>query len=203
MSHSGLAPGQFYGNRWIIYSALSEPIIRAEEWHLKTSGLVERPLDLSFEEVQKLPQSSLTGSFQCVTKWTIKDVAWEGVAISEIAKMTGVKAEAKWVLFCCADGYTAPVPLEDALENDSLLAFKMNGHPIPQQQGYPCRPFISHLYGWKSAKWLIELQFLPAYADGYWENFGYNERGDIWEEERFKGHEGKHSRRRSLGTAPI
>ena len=203
MSHTGLAPGQFYGNRWIIYSALSEPVIRAEEWHLKTSGLVEKPLDLSFDEMQKLPQKQFTASFQCVTKWSIKDLVWDGVAISEIAKMTGVKPEAKWVMFRCADGYSAPVPLEDALADDSLVAFKMNGRPIPQQQGYPSRPFIAHLYGWKSAKWLNEIQFLPGYEDGYWEMFGYNERGDIWEEERFKGHEGKHSRRRSLGTAPI
>ena len=203
MSHTGLAPAQFYGNRWIIYSALSEPVIRAEEWHLKTSGLVEKPLDLSFDEMQKLPQKQFTASFQCVTKWSIKDVVWDGVAISEIAKMTGVKPEARWVMFRCADGYSAPVPLEDALADDSLVAFKMNGRPIPQQQGYPSRPFIAHLYGWKSAKWLNEIQFLPGYEDGYWEMFGYNERGDIWEEERFKGHEGKHSRRRSLGTAPI
>jgi len=164
---------------------------------------VEKPLDLSFDEMQKLPQKQFTASFQCVTKWSIKDLVWDGVAISEIAKMTGVKPEAKWVMFRCADGYSAPVPLEDALADDSLVAFKMNGRPIPQQQGYPSRPFIAHLYGWKSAKWLNEIQFLPGYEDGYWEMFGYNERGDIWEEERFKGHEGKHSRRRSLGTAPI
>jgi len=203
LSQTGLAPGQYYGNRWIIYSALSEPVIRAEEWHLKTSGLVEKPLDLSFEEMQKLPQTKFTRDFQCVTKWSIKDVTWDGVAFSEIAKMTGIKPEAKWVMFHCADGYTAPVPLEDAMADDSVIAFKMNGRDIPQQQGYPCRPFIAHLYGWKSAKWMDEIEFLPSYVDGYWEMYGYNERGDIWDEERFKGHEGKHSRRRTLGFAPI
>jgi DMSO/TMAO reductase YedYZ molybdopterin-dependent catalytic subunit len=203
LSQTGLAPGQFYGNRWIIYSALSEPVIRADEWHLKTSGLVETPLDLSFDEMQKLPQSKITHDFQCVTKWSIKGVVWDGVAFSEIAKLTGVKPDAKWVMFHCADGYTAPVPLEDAMTDDSIVAFKMNGRDIPQQQGYPCRPFISHLYGWKSAKWMDEIEFLPSYVDGYWEMYGYNERGDIWDEERFKGHEGKHSRRRSLGFAPI
>ena len=164
-----LAPHQYYGNRWIIYSALGEPVIRAEDWHLKTSGLVERPLDLSFDEMQKLPQTRFTRDFQCVTRWSIKDVVWDGVPFKEVATLTGVKPDARWVMFSCADGYTAPVPMEDAMADDSIISFKMNGKPIPQQQGYPSRPFIAHLYGWKSAKWLDEIQFLPEYEDGYWE----------------------------------
>jgi hypothetical protein len=139
----------------------------------------------------------------CVTKWSIKDVVWDGVAFHEIAKLTGVKPEAKWVMFHCSDGYTAPVPLEDAMTEQSIIAFQMNGKPIPQQQGFPARPFIPQLYGWKSAKWLSEVEFLPEYRDGYWEMYGYHERANIWEEERFKGHVGKHSARRSLGTAEI
>ena len=139
----------------------------------------------------------------CVTKWSIKDVVWEGVAFREIAQLTGVKPETKWVMFRCADGYSAPVPLEDAMVEDSVIAFKMNGRPIPLDQGYPARPFIPQLYGWKSAKWLNEIDFLPEYEDGYWEMYGYNESGNIWEEERFKGHVGTHSRRRALGTEPI
>jgi DMSO/TMAO reductase YedYZ molybdopterin-dependent catalytic subunit len=203
MSKSGLAPNQYYGNRWIIYSALGEPVIRAEDWHLKTSGLVERPLDLSYEEMQRLPVTRFVKDFSCVTRWSIKDVAWEGVAFVEIARRTGVKPDAKWVMFRCADGYTAPVPLEDAMSDDSIIAFKINGKPIPQEQGYPCRPFISHLYGWKSAKWMNEIQFLREYEDGYWEVYGYNERGNIWEEERFKGHKGKHYPHKSTGFAQI
>jgi DMSO/TMAO reductase YedYZ molybdopterin-dependent catalytic subunit len=200
---SDLAPGQFYGKKWIIYSALSEPVIRKEDWHLRTKGLVERELDLTFSDLEKLPQVKFTRTFSCVTKWSIKDVVWDGVAFREIAKLTGVKPEAKWVMFRCADGYAAPVPLEEAMVEDSIVAFQMNGRSIPQQQGFPARPFIPHLYGWKSAKWLTEIEFMPEYRDGYWEMYGYNERGDIWEEERFKGHVGKHSKRRSLGTAEI
>lgn len=178
-------------------------MIRREDWHLKTKGLVEKELDLGFSDLQKLPQVKFARSFQCVTKWSIKDVVWDGVAFTEIAKLTEVKPEAKWVMFRCVDGYTAPVPLEDAMVEDSVIAFQMNGRPIPQQQGFPARPFIPHLYGWKSAKWLTEIEFISEYRDGYWEMYGYHERGDIWDEERFKGHVGKHSKRRSLGTAEI
>lgn len=142
-------------------------------------------------------------TLDCVTTWSIKDVVWEGVAFGEVAKLTGVKPEARWVMFHCADGYTAPVPLEDAMVEDSLIAFKMNGKPIPVQQGFPARPFIPHLYGWKSAKWLTGIEFLAEYQDGYWEAYNYHERGNIWGEERFKGQGGKHVRHRGLGSIPI
>ena len=196
-------PGQSFARRWAIYAAFGVPRIDIEAWRLTTSGLVERELNLSFTELEKLPQLKLTRGFHCVTTWSIKDVVWEGVAFRELAKMSGVKPEAKWVMFRCADDYTTPVPLEDASVEDSLIALKMNGKQIPVQQGFPVRPFIPHLYGWKSAKWLTGIEFLAEYEDGYWENVGYHERGNIWDEERFKGQGGKHVRHRGLGTLPI
>jgi DMSO/TMAO reductase YedYZ molybdopterin-dependent catalytic subunit len=179
------------------------PQVDLKSWQLRIEGLVEKPMTLSFEDLEKLPQVSLTKDFHCVTTWSVKDVRWEGVAFSELAKLTSVKPESKWVVFHGADGYTAPVPLEDAMVADSLIATKMNSKPIPVQQGFPARPFIPHLYGWKSAKWLTKIQFLSSYEDGYWEMYGYHERGNVWDEERFKGQGGKHMRRKGVGTLPI
>ncbi|HUK27808.1 MAG TPA: sulfite oxidase-like oxidoreductase [Candidatus Acidoferrales bacterium] len=195
--------GQTFAKRWAIYTALGVPKINLANWQLTTSGLVDSPLKLTFAELQKLPQLKLTKSFHCVTTWSIKDVVWEGVSFREIAKRTGVKPGAKWVMFHCADGYTAPVPLEDAMVEDSIIAYKLNGKPLPEPQGYPVRPFIPHLYGWKSAKWLTGIEFLAEYEDGYWEAYGYHERGNIWDEERFKGQGGKHVRHRGLGSVPV
>ncbi len=196
-------PGQSFARRWAIYAALGVPELKADDWKLTVSGLVEKELTLTFEELQKLPQVKLTRDFHCVTQWSIKDVVWEGVAFQEIVGLAGVKSQAKWVMFHCADGYTAPVPLEDAMVDDSLIAFKMNGKPIPVQQGYPARPFIPQLYGWKSAKWLTGIEFIAEYRDGYWEMYNYHERGNIWDEERFKHQGSKHVRRRGVGTLPI
>lgn len=200
---STVPPGQSFVKRWVLYTALGVPKIDLETWRLRTSGLIKNELNLSFQELEKLPQVKFTRDFNCVTTWSIKGVVWEGVAFREIARRTGVRPEAKWVMFHCADGYTAPVPLEDAMVEDSLIAIKMNGKPIPVEQGFPARPFIPQLYGWKSAKWLTEIEFLPQYKDGYWEAYSYHERGNIWDEERFKGQGGKHVRRRGLGTLPV
>jgi DMSO/TMAO reductase YedYZ molybdopterin-dependent catalytic subunit len=196
-------PGQTFARRWAIYAALGVPKIDIETWRLNTKGLVEKQLTLTFQDLQALPQVKLTRDFHCVTQWSIKDVVWDGIAFRTMANMTHVKPEAKWVMFYCADGYTVPVPLEDAMVEDSLIVLRMNGKPIPIEQGYPARPFIPQLYGWKSAKWLTEIEFLAEYEDGYWENYSYHERGNVWDEERFKGPGGKHVRHRGLGTLPI
>jgi len=184
-----MAPGQFYAKRFALYSALGVPEIKLENWRLSITGLIEKELNLSFEELQHLPQVKLTRDFHCVTTWSIKDVVWEGVRFRELARLANVRSEAKWVMFHCADGYTSPVPLEDAMAEDSLIAVKMNSGPIPVQQGFPARPFIPHLYAWKSAKWLTKIEFMVNYEDGYWEARGYHERGNVADEERLKSRE--------------
>ena len=137
----------------------------------------------------------------CVTKWSIKDAVWDGVPLRRLVEPVGVKPEAKWVMFHCADGYTAPVPVEDALQDDALLAFKINGKPLSAEQGFPARPFMPNLYGWKSAKWVNRIEFIRDYSDGYWEMYGYHERANVFDEERFKGHSGKPVKRTAYGTA--
>ncbi len=138
----------------------------------------------------------------CVTSWSIERPLWEGVPIKYLADAAKVKQEAKWVMFHCADGYTAPIPVEDALRPDSIVALKMNGKPLSAEQGFPARPFMPHLYGWKSAKWLTKIEFIPEYVDGYWESFGYHERANVDEEERFKrSSDHKAKSRRAFGTA--
>jgi DMSO/TMAO reductase YedYZ molybdopterin-dependent catalytic subunit len=181
-----MAPGQFYAKRFAVYSALGVPRIKLETWRLSVSGLVENELSLSYEELEDLPQGKLTRDFHCVTRWSIKDVDWEGVRFRELARLAEVRSEAKWVMFHSMDGYTTPVPLEDAMAEDSMIALKMNGHPIPVEQGFPARPFIPHLYVWKSAKWLTKIEFIQNYEDGYWETRGYHERGSVSKEERLK-----------------
>jgi DMSO/TMAO reductase YedYZ molybdopterin-dependent catalytic subunit len=177
-----LPPGQVWGKKFVIYAALGVQHVDPAKWRLEVTSK----------------------SVHCVTSWSIEKPLWEGVPIKYLADAAQVKPEAKWVMFHCYDGYTAPIPVEDALMEDSIVALKMNGRPLSAEQGFPARPFMPHLYAWKSAKWLGNIEFIPEYADGYWEAYGYHERGDVDEEERFKGAQGqggKHFARRAFGTA--
>lgn len=197
-----LPPGQVWGKRYVIYSANGNQRINPATWKLKVTGLVSKPLEYSYLEFLALPMKSYIRSFSCVTRWSIENPSWEGVPIKYLAELAQVKPEATWVMFHCYDGYTAPVPLEDALSEDAIVALKMNDEPLLPEQGFPARPFIPQLYGWKSAKWLGEIEFIPRYQDGYWEAYGYHERANIWDEERFKGDGYKPVPRKAFGTVP-
>ncbi|MCS7146451.1 MAG: sulfite oxidase-like oxidoreductase [Nitrososphaerota archaeon] len=196
MSESGLPPGQRYVRGFIVYAALGLPEVDLQRYRLRITGLVERELEYTYEKLMNnLPKINYRSDFHCVTKWSVKDVVWEGVPIKWFAEQAGVKADASWVNFRCLDGYVAPVPLEDALSERAIVALKINGGPIKLENGFPCRAFIPHLYGWKSAKHLSEIEFTDRYGDGFWEVYGYHERGNVWLEERFKGGFGRHVRR--------
>jgi DMSO/TMAO reductase YedYZ molybdopterin-dependent catalytic subunit len=196
-----LPPGQVWGKRFVIYAALGIPKIDPKMWSLKVDGLVEHPAEYSYEQLTTGEMVQYVRSFDCVTRWSIKDVVWDGVPLRKLIEPTGVKPEARWVMFHCVDGYTAPIPLEDAMQEDAILALKLNGRPLSFEQGFPARPFMPNLYGWKSAKWVNRIELIPEYRDGYWEMYGYHERANVWEEERFKGHKGNPVKRTAYGTA--
>ena len=201
LTEAALPPNQVWGKKFVVYAALGIPHVDPQQWKLRVDGLVNSPVEYSYDQLVTRPQNSLVRSFHCVTRWSIENVAWEGLLIKDLVASAGVSADASWLMFHCVDGYTAPVPLEDALKEDSILAFKLNGKPLSAEQGFPARPFIPGLYAWKSAKWVNRMELLPGYRDGYWETYGYHERADVWEEERFKGHSGTPVKRRAFGTA--
>ena len=142
-----LPPGQVWGKRWIIYAALGVPQVDVQKWRLRIDGAVQTPLEFTYQELNGSPQKTYNKPFFCVTKWSIEDVEWEGVSIPGLAAKAGVSPESKWVMFHCEDGYTAPVPTEDVLNDDAIVAFKINGRPLSKEQGFPARPFMPQLYG--------------------------------------------------------
>lgn len=191
-------PGQKYIRNFIYYAALGVPEVNISSYRLNVTGNVRRSISLTYEELLKLSTKRVERDFHCVTSWSIKGTVWEGVPMSELFSLAGVLEGTEWVMFVSLDGYTTPVPYEDASHPEAIVALKLNGKELPLEMGYPARPFIPHLYGWKSAKWLTEIQLLKEYKDGYWEERGYHERGNVWEEERFKSW-GRHLRRTPIG----
>jgi DMSO/TMAO reductase YedYZ molybdopterin-dependent catalytic subunit len=179
-------PGQVYVRNFIIYTINGIPNVNINDYRLTVNGLVDNPVSLTYEDILKLPSVKITRDFHCVTKWSIQNVIWEGVSFKTIIDLVKVKPEARYVFFECLDSYTTVVPIEDLKSDDAILAYKMNNKPLEPENGFPIRPFIPHLYDWKSAKWLSKITFIEKYIDGYWESRGYHERGNVWNEERFK-----------------
>ncbi len=155
-------------------------------YRFQVAGLVENPLDLSWEEFKdKFPKSFLTADFHCVTKWSKYDVKWGGIKYLDIEKVVKPKAAAKVVLQYGLDDYTTNVPIEDLRSDNVLLAYELEGQPLPPEHGGPLRLIIPKLYGWKGSKFLYRLEFLDHDQPGFWEVRGYHNHGDSWKEERY------------------
>lgn len=154
-------------------------------FRLRVHGEVETELDLDFKALLKLPQVTRASDVHCVTGWTVLGAKWTGVQLKELADAAGVKGTAKHVIFEAAHGYTANVPLAEALHESVMVAHKLDGNPLARENGAPVRAVVPDLYFWKSAKWLTGIRFVSRDEPGFWEVRGYHNHADPWKEERY------------------
>jgi DMSO/TMAO reductase YedYZ molybdopterin-dependent catalytic subunit len=154
-------------------------------FRLKVYGEVEQPFTMDFAELLAMPQVEQTCDVHCVTKWTVLDSRWTGVRVADLAARARPKPSARHVIFEAHAGYTANVPIAEALAPNVLVAHKYEGVPLARAHGAPVRALVPDLYFWKSAKWLTGIRFVAVDKPGYWEVRGYHNHGDPWKEERY------------------
>ena len=178
-------PGQITVDKFPVLTAGSTPQVDLATWTLQFSGLVENALEFTHQEFLELPTKKITADFHCVTAWSRLRNVWEGVGFKDLMDDVGPKPEAKYVMVLCYGGYTTNLPLEVLLDPDTLLAFRHDGQDLTPEHGWPLRLVVPKRYGWKSAKWVREFEFMDEDEPGFWEIRGYHNDGDPWQEERF------------------
>ena len=152
---------------------------------LKVHGAVKKPFELDYKGLLDLPQVTKEADVHCVTGWTMLAGQWKGVQLSLLAEKAGIKSEAKHVILEAANGFTSNAPLADALKDNCLVTYRLNGKPFQLQHGAPVRGIIPDLYFWKSAKWITGVRFVKDDEPGFWEVRGYHNHADPWKEERY------------------
>lgn len=173
----------------VTYLQVKEFLIRSVEGtqrvdlktcRLKIEGLVEKPFSLSFAEIQALPKKTQVGNFICVEGWGLDNPKWEGVHLKEIFSKVKISPRAKYVTFHATGGkYKDSLSLQEALESDTMLAYKLNDKNLPPENGFPLRLVIPRMYGYKGVKWVERIVFTEKEETGYWEKFGYPSDGSI------------------------
>lgn len=153
-------------------------------FRLKVHGAVESPFELDFAQLLALPQTQASLDVHCVTGWSVLDARWTGVKVALLAEKAKLKGTVKHVVFEAAHGYTANVPLAEALAPQNLVAHKLDGRALGRAHGEPVRGVVPDLYFWKSAKWLTGIRFVTRDEPGFWETRGYHNHADPWKEER-------------------
>lgn len=152
-------------------------------WRVAVGGLVERPLNLSMADLRALPQRTQITRHDCVEGWSAIG-QWTGPQLGPILARAGLRAEARYILFRCADRlngarYYESCDLDDAFHPQTILAHRLNDAPLPERNGAPLRLRIERQLGYKHAKYLTGIVAVATLAGieggkgGYWEDRGY------------------------------
>jgi DMSO/TMAO reductase YedYZ molybdopterin-dependent catalytic subunit len=163
------------------------------DWRLKVHGFVEHELSLSLEELRALPARTQITRHDCVEGWSCIG-KWTGVPLADILSHAGLRPEARFVVFHCADTlddggefdvdpesirYYESIDLIDAAHPQTILAYNMNGMPLTVPHGAPLRLRLERQLGYKMAKYIMRIELVQSLADlhggrgGYWEDRGY------------------------------
>jgi DMSO/TMAO reductase YedYZ molybdopterin-dependent catalytic subunit len=180
-----LPPGQKLTQGFPVLDLGIRPSFDPKTWTFRVEGEVENPMTWTWEEFRRLPKVEQISDFHCVTRWSKYGVHWGGVKMKTIAEIVMPKQTARFVIAHCDDGgYTTNMPMDEVLRDDVLLAYELDGEPLPPDHGGPMRLLVPKLYAWKSAKFLRTLRFVERDEPGFWETRGYNNHADPWKEER-------------------
>jgi DMSO/TMAO reductase YedYZ molybdopterin-dependent catalytic subunit len=178
----------------------SVPVLDAATWRLAVSGMVDRPQSLSLHELRKLPAETAVVTLECAgngrsqfrpptqgVQWTVGAVGtaeWTGARLADVLRAAGIIPGALEVIFGGADrgrvdGSRRSIPFErsltvaDALECGALLAYEMNGRPLPARHGYPVRLVVPGWYAVASVKWLTDIRVVDKPFDGFFQAAQY------------------------------
>lgn len=162
-----------------VFTVTEIPCSHSETWQFAISGLVERPLEMTWKQFLNLPRKVQVSNFHCVTGWSVYDVTYEGVSISALLEVVGGKPDGRFLKFTSSDGvYTSALSVEQAKMSDVMMVVLMDGEPIPSSLGGPVRLIVPQMYAYKGVKWLTTIEVLENPHMGFWETRGYE--NDAW-----------------------
>ncbi len=147
-----------------IDTSLSVPLMKPADWRLRIHGMVDRELTLTYDDLLRRPVVHRWITLCCVSNEVggglIGNALWSGVLLKDLLAAAGPHADADAVLATSIDGFTCGTPLQAMTDGRAaMLAFGMNGEPLPVEHGFPVRVVVPGLYGYVSAtKWVMSLE---------------------------------------------
>jgi DMSO/TMAO reductase YedYZ molybdopterin-dependent catalytic subunit len=165
-----------------------------KDWTLDVGGLVDRPFKISLDELKAMPSRTQITRHDCVEGWSCI-AKWKGAHLGDLIDRAGLKKEAKYIVFHCADSggdaedgsddYYESMGLPDVHHPQTILAYEMNDQPLPLEHGAPIRLRVERYLGYKQAKWIMRIEAVASLDHlhgghgGFWEDRGYEWYGGI------------------------
>ncbi len=154
--------------------------VDAEDYSLTVTGLVNNEQEYTYDEVLDVyPSFKKVVTLHCVEGWKVT-ILWEGIPLKDLLADADIKPEATVAIFYAYDGYSTSLPLDYIIDNNIMIAYKMNNVTLPPERGYPFQLVAESKWGYKWIKWVTAIE-LSDDADykGYWESRGYPNDADL------------------------
>ena len=154
-----------------------DPKVNIDVWHLEIDGLVQNPATWRFQDLVGFKPATQETTLMCISNGLdaglISNAAWKGLPLRDLLDQAGVLSGAARVRLHGVDNYADTIPLEKAMQPTTLLAYEMNGVPLPDRHGYPLRVIVPGYFGEKNVKWLARIEVTDANAKGFYEAQGW------------------------------
>ncbi|MFE3453169.1 molybdopterin-dependent oxidoreductase [Nonomuraea sp. NPDC059194] len=162
------------------------PQVNPRDWTLRIHGMVDRPVELTFDDLLGRPLTEADITLTCVSNEVggpyVGNARWLGVRMADVLREAGLRKDADMLLSTSADGFTCGTPVDVVMDGrDALFAIAMNGEALPVDHGFPVRQVVPGLYGYVSAtKWVVDLKVTRFDTDqAYWTPRGWAAKGPI------------------------
>jgi len=178
---SGNMPEPFTPNDefYVVSKNILDPNVDSTSWKLRIGGLVQKPFELTLDEIKQLPPVEQDQTLECISNPVggvlISNAKWKGIRLRDLLEQAQVREGVIDIKFTCADGYTESIPLEKAMEPTVLLAYEMNGEQLPSKHGSPLRLLVPNIFGMKNVKWVERIEAVNEDYKGYWQQQGWSD----------------------------
>ncbi len=156
------------------------PAVNPNFWSFAITGQVQRPLILSLADLLALPTQTVLCAIACAKPGKdsplIGEATWRGVPLRALLNQVVIDPSVRYARLSAADGYTTVLPIERLAS--TLLAYEMDGAPLPLEHGYPARLIAPGLHGYKMAKWIERIELRDSADGGFWESRGFSVDGE-------------------------
>ena len=154
-----------------------DPKVDVDLWHLEIGGLVQNPATWRFQDLVGFKPTTQETTLMCISNGLdaglMSNAVWKGLPLRDLLDQAGVLSGAARVRLQAVDNYTDTIPLEKAMQPTTLLAYEMNGAPLPDRHGYPLRVVVPGYFGEKNVKWITRVEVTDANAKGFYEAQGW------------------------------